>query len=62
FGMLPLFEYGKTVVLAGNDAGLRQIPVLAADAGTITYTNVAKLDDTIRPCAQGRPARTRRRL
>ncbi|HEY4266335.1 MAG TPA: DUF3857 and transglutaminase domain-containing protein, partial [Micropepsaceae bacterium] len=46
FGMLPLFEYGKTVVLAGNDAGLRQIPVLAADAGTITYTNVAKLDDT----------------
>jgi transglutaminase-like putative cysteine protease len=48
FGMLPLYEYGKSVVLAGNDTGLRQIPVLAADAGTMTYTSVAKLDDTMR--------------
>ena len=48
FGMLPLYEYGKSVVLAGNDTGLRQIPILAADAGSITYTNVAKLDDTMR--------------
>jgi hypothetical protein len=48
FGMLPLYEYGKSVVLAGSDTGLRQIPILAADAGSITYTNVAKLDDTMR--------------
>ena len=47
FGMLPLYEYGKSVVLAGNDTGLRQIPVLAADAGTMTCTSVAKLDDTM---------------
>jgi transglutaminase-like putative cysteine protease len=48
FGVLPLYEYGKSVVLAGNEAGLRQIPILSADAGTITYTNAVKLDDTMR--------------
>ena len=48
FGLLPLYEYGKSVVLAGSDTGLRQIPILAADAGTVTFTNVAKLDDAMR--------------
>jgi hypothetical protein len=49
FGYLPQQEYGKPVVLVGKtDAGLRQTPVLPADAGTITYRNAAKLDDQMR--------------
>jgi transglutaminase-like putative cysteine protease len=53
FGMLRLSEYGKSVVLAGSsDVGIRQIPVVPADSGTISYTSVAKLDDMMRLTAE----------
>src|SRR6185312_11412376 len=54
FGFLPQVEYGKPIVLIGkSDAGLRQIPVLPPDSGTITYRNTAKLDDMMRLTSEG---------
>jgi transglutaminase-like putative cysteine protease len=54
FGFLPQAEYGKPIVLVGkSDAGLRQIPVLPPDSGTITYRNAAKLDDMMRLTSEG---------
>src|ERR1051326_1915835 len=54
FGFLPAPEYGKPIVLVGKtEAGLRQTPVLPPDAGTITYRNVAKLDDQMRLSSEG---------
>ena len=54
FGFLVPSEYGKPVVLVGKtEAGLRQIPVLPPDAGTITYRNAAKLDDQMRLSSEG---------
>lgn len=54
FGYLAPSEYGKPVVLVGKtDSGLRQTPVMPADAGTMTYRNASKLDDQMRQTSEG---------
>lgn len=54
FGYMAQSEYGKPVVLVGKpDSGLRQTPVMPADAGTITYRNAGKLDGQMHLSAEG---------
>ena len=46
FGTLALNEYGKPVLLTGTTVqGLRQTPLMTADAASITFKSVLTLDD-----------------
>lgn len=53
FGALPLTEYGKPVLWAGEkDYGVHQVPVMDPDANSIKFTSVMTLDDQRRATAQ----------
>jgi hypothetical protein len=53
FGTLALSEYGKPVLLAGTGmVGLRQIPLMSADADKISFTSVMTLDEQRRATAE----------
>lgn len=54
FGYLVPSEYGKPVVVIDkSQPALRQTPLLTADAGAISYHNVARLDDNMRLSSEG---------
>jgi hypothetical protein len=41
------------VLIGKADGGMRQTPLFSAEAGTITYRNTAKLDETMRMTSEG---------